>query len=576
LADRVSPKSVASGGDAADLLADVRRACIDGLSVSTSPKAADVLAGLVDSKDEEESERALRALDAALPSKLVDQARLACANGQKLELAAIAAGQLVRHGHAKARETVLRLHKKLLKTDRYEGEARGQLVRAMVPLLDDPETFDAFLAQASASDADVAEVVLELRDEITAHPEFMAWLLRTGLDRSSELERCLVIRLMTHASDESVTERLVALMRAKEPAIVYSAVRALAERGDRSALPALRKLLQTKDSGRRIEALFGIHALSKDEPGWEDELLELLGSSDRALRATVVDFLADLGSERGLDRVLGDFDDTAWAVRAAAYDYCRRVRARRSIPRLIDRIDVEHGRLREDVLDTLLSLTARRFPTSARWRTWWDEAGDAFEVVPAAAADRESKSTRDPGETRTVTYYDLPLLSDRVAFVVDKSGSMRHTIGTSQDHTRLDEAKRQLGNVVDAMPPDSQFNIVFFDHAVSSTFKQLTKASADARKKALKRVQATKPKGGTNVHDALAAAFADPEVDTIYLLSDGYPSAGPIEDAEALADEVARWNRTRQVRIHCIAIGSESRLLRRIADESGGKYTHQR
>jgi uncharacterized protein with von Willebrand factor type A (vWA) domain len=81
-----------------------------------------------------------------------------------------------------------------------------------------------------------------------------------------------------------------------------------------------------------------------------------------------------------------------------------------------------------------------------------------------------------------------------------------------------------------------------------------------------------RPAGGTNIYDALELAYRDAAVDTIYLLTDGDPTAGKVVDPGIVGDEVRRWNLRRQVVIHSIAVGQESPLLRRIATESGGVY----
>ena len=96
----------------------------------------------------------------------------------------------------------------------------------------------------------------------------------------------------------------------------------------------------------------------------------------------------------------------------------------------------------------------------------------------------------------------------------------------------------------------------------------------DRRRKAADAwVEKLESKGATNVHDALALAFADDEVDTIYLLTDGYPSAGPIVQPAALAREVQRWNTGRGIVIHTVALGGRSDLLERLATDSGGDHT---
>ena len=80
-------------------------------------------------------------------------------------------------------------------------------------------------------------------------------------------------------------------------------------------------------------------------------------------------------------------------------------------------------------------------------------------------------------------------------------------------------------------------------------------------------------RGATNVHAALERAFADAEVDTIFLLTDGQPSAGFLVAPEAILREVRRWNVGRGVRIHTVAIGGRSDFLERLAADSGGEHT---
>jgi Mg-chelatase subunit ChlD len=61
--------------------------------------------------------------------------------------------------------------------------------------------------------------------------------------------------------------------------------------------------------------------------------------------------------------------------------------------------------------------------------------------------------------------------------------------------------------------------------------------------------------------------------DTLFLLSDGNPSTGKIEDIQELRDEVLAWNLGRSIRIHCVNVGdADARLLRALASSSGGTY----
>ena len=56
----------------------------------------------------------------------------------------------------------------------------------------------------------------------------------------------------------------------------------------------------------------------------------------------------------------------------------------------------------------------------------------------------------------------------------------------------------------------------------------------------------------------------------------GLLAAGRIKDVEGILDEIRRWNRTRQIVIHCIAIGIDSNLCKRLAAENGGSYRYVR
>jgi hypothetical protein len=49
-----------------------------------------------------------------------------------------------------------------------------------------------------------------------------------------------------------------------------------------------------------------------------------------------------------------------------------------------------------------------------------------------------------------------------------------------------------------------------------------------------------------------------------------------IEDPVEIADQVAVWNSSRRIRIHGIAVGNDSALIKSLADDSGGTYVYVR
>ncbi|MGA0870936.1 MAG: HEAT repeat domain-containing protein, partial [Planctomycetota bacterium] len=296
-----------------------------------------------------------------------------------------------------------------------------------------PRYFDAFLTIGGAVRPSARKPVeKEIAALTVEHPDFTAWLQHNLPRRESPAERCFGLELLNTVPGTEVTELLLTQARAREPEVVSTALRLVGERGDLDAVPELRKLLRTKDEPRRIEATLALHGLLSEDPSWRAELLDGLrgsGSKDVASRALAFDLLAELQTEEVLKHAYRDLDHKNWRVRAAAIDACRRVRSVASVPELIDRLDDETGRLREDVLDALQALTAMRFHDAGRWRSWWKTEKDGFELIPADAFAKTPAPRAV--QAATASYYGIPMVSDRVVFVVDVSGSMSAQIGTS-------------------------------------------------------------------------------------------------------------------------------------------------
>lgn len=130
--------------------------------------------------------------------------------------------------------------------------------------------------------------------------------------------------------------------------------------------------------------------------------------------------------------------------------------------------------------------------------------------------------------------------------------------------------------MVSALPATTKFNVVVYENAVVPFWKELQRCTDEVRKEAIERTAQIALGGGTNIFDALEQAFADAEVDTVYLMTDGTPTAGRIVDPEQILDEIVRRNRTRQVVVHCIGLGIDSELLKQLAAATGGTYKYVR
>ncbi len=105
--------------------------------------------------------------------------------------------------------------------------------------------------------------------------------------------------------------------------------------------------------------------------------------------------------------------------------------------------------------------------------------------------------------------------------------------------------------------------------------KKLTPLTKANRAALTKHMRKQNPMGGTNLYDGLELALADKNVDTIFLLSDGSPSGGRYTSTRDILREAGRRNQTRRVAIHCVSVGTDSDLLRKLAAANGGKYVRR-
>ncbi|MCK6461303.1 MAG: VWA domain-containing protein, partial [Planctomycetes bacterium] len=246
-------------------------------------------------------------------------------------------------------------------------------------------------------------------------------------------------------------------------------------------------------------------------------------------------------------------------------------RARESVPALVAALAKEERlRIRKTIGESLYRLTGEDFGDARDlWERWWRERGEGF-AMPEKAPER--KEAARGGERRTVaSFYGVPVDSDRVVFVLDVSSSMGGA-GFGQEATELDRAVTETLKVVKALPPSAKANVIVFETEVRMWRRSLTTLGPAARKALEGFLHGQKPQGSTNLYDAIESALLMNDVETVYLLSDGEPTAGSITDDEEILAAVRRLNRDTRAAVHCVSLGGESRLLRRLAEATMGTY----
>ncbi len=361
------------------------------------------------------------------------------------------------------------------------------------------------------------------------------------------------------------------------PAVRTAAARALGAVGDREAVLPLVAVLRENDLFLRAEALFALGQLHDD--GAVPAMSIFLAGDDPRLREAAARALGVLGSAKALPGLVRALDDPAPRVAesaATALSLLAPAGVAVSVPAILARWDKARGkddRLEEAFERALSRITGAEVGSDPElWRSWWAANKDR---PPAEVSRREAPTT-----VAGARYYGFAVRSSHAVFVLDVSKSMGW-------NGRLDGARKELVQVLERLPARTRFTIISFSDAAPSWSEKLLAATPDVVRRAVHFVERLEPVGGTNSFEALRAAFAEEEVDSIYFLSDGHPSVGAIVDPDEILAQVRELNRWRRVRIHTIALlkgepppmfadledqAAAESFMRRLAEENDGRF----
>jgi len=212
------------------------------------------------------------------------------------------------------------------------------------------------------------------------------------------------------------------------------------------------------------------------------------------------------------------------------------------------------GEARGDVVAYLAFVTGRNFGTDAdAWAAWIADHRDEI-VLPPARSDYPppQRALESADNHDDPAYYGIPLYAERVVFLVDVSSSM-------EERGRLEKAKRELESALWLLPATAAFTIVAYSDGAVAWEKRLVPATDAMKRSAAVFVRGLRPEGRTATGDALALAFTL-DVEAVYLLSDGRPTAGKVVEPERIVRMVADANRTRRVSLHAIGIAPDPGL----------------
>ncbi|MCZ6786209.1 MAG: VIT domain-containing protein [Planctomycetota bacterium] len=151
-----------------------------------------------------------------------------------------------------------------------------------------------------------------------------------------------------------------------------------------------------------------------------------------------------------------------------------------------------------------------------------------------------------------------------VTLVIDRSGSMAGP--------KMDQVRAAALQVIESLADGEAFNIIDYSHVAELFAKKPVIKGPDTVEKARAYLQALRPTGGTNIHDAIVEALRQERVDAmlpiVLFLTDGLPTVGQTSEV-AIREALEKGNPHRR-RVFTFGVGDDVNvpLLDRLAELS--------
>lgn len=428
-----------------------------------------------------------------------------------------------------------------------------------------------------------------------------------------------------------------------------------AAQGQHDALAQKLRELASDDSERALDFIaelavrvadMGVYEAARDAiAGMQSDaavsaLVEKAGKDRNPMvKILLVDAIAqrsDDASVPGIAAALGDRTDEVVRAAVAAAKKRKAVGAVDALIAVVERLEggrEAEGLLITQVREALLAITGEQFAKAADWKNFWEPRKASFRP----RTGDPPKELHNTSERKRPQFFGSEIRSNRLAFVIDTSGSMEAAdpLPANGDpaggsRVRMERAKTQLIGVIDALPPDCRFTIISYSGAMFAgpgggaqlppgvpedgplpptlggfewlkIFKpRILPANDKTKAEAKEWVKTLQANGATFTFNALKAAFEIEGIDTIVLLSDGVPTEfnrktkGEMSTDEIL-EEVRGLNRFRRLRIDTFGfdaggdaspagaggsrgrapggMGALGQFMQDLAAQNGGKYT---
>jgi HEAT repeat protein len=332
---------------------------------------------------------------------------------------------------------------------------------------------------------------------------------------------------------------------------------------------ALEKLVRHRDPVLRANA---IEALARIDPAGQRKTFEKgLSDKDGGVRCALLGAVPAVFPADVEALSVPRLDDEDWRPRIQAVENLASVRTKTAVDALLTKLEDGRPVVAARAIDSLRSLTGEKLTRPDQWRSWWRDHRATF-TFPEG---RTARTHWEDGRSK-VAYNGIPVTSDHVAFLIDKSKAMKEPLA-SKGCTKTEAAQQELDLVLTKLVDAGLvFNVFTYNERVDVfAEKKPVELGKKTRREALDFVAARPIDGLKDIWQALETVVSDPTLDTIYLLSSGEPETGLYVHWNRVTDHLADLNRFHKVVVHTVAYSDNAWYrdqLLEISKATGGRF----
>lgn len=449
----------------------------------------------------------------------------------------------------------------------------------------------------------LADPAAPVRDKVVA--ELRKWPVENiaKLAKGLRAKNSLVIEGLAEVAEAKKVKALVpdlikALSFKKSEDAPSAIFHALAVIGDPSAWKPVFKYYKAQKRNFRLRG-DALYALSKIDPSKARPLVDAaLKDKLLATRVMALVILSDLDRKAAVVATTTFMKssrkerDKVWAPKLlfVALDVLTATEKRTDlkaelssgIDEMILLLEKAKGREKHELGVALRDLTGAKnlAPDHLAWKSWW--SARKADWKPKDKVKKKKGQADEAGMTGSVVrFHGIPIHSLRVAFVQDVSGGMKNPVGGRKSDTpaKLTVSKEELNKVLKLINDAAYVNLLYFATYFYKgapnpvPIKKLRRKLMDYNNK--QQIPGKSGHGRSNIYDVTRFAISQPNIDTVYILTEGGPTEGKYVDRKRFMQHLSRINVYYRARVHTLLMGTSSDgppFLRLLAQTTGAQY----